>query len=155
MRVGQRIADVGCDGHGMGAGQAALALDHERHIRAIDVFHDDVEQAARGLPEVIHSHNAWMAELGHGLRLVFEALSEVVLPVVQLCRQDFDGDEAIQRGLPCQIHRTHATPAQTAQDFVVREMRGHLLWQRHSGLLGLDWLLWRRAHGLGEKASRA
>jgi hypothetical protein len=93
--VGQRIAHMRGDGHGVGAVQAALLGDHLLHIRALDVFHDDVEQAIRGLPKIKHGDDAGMAELGHGLCFVLEALGEAHVAGIEIGRQDLDGDEPV------------------------------------------------------------
>jgi hypothetical protein len=84
------------DGERVVLRQLALALDHLRHIGAIDELHDDVELAFGRFAKVVHMHNRRVIHLRHRARLVLEALDELHVVFPGLRREDFDGDDAIQ-----------------------------------------------------------
>jgi hypothetical protein len=74
MGVSQGIADMGSNGERVFHGKATIRRDHLLHVRALDIFHDEVEEPLGGLAGVINRNDSGMGKASHCLRLALEPL---------------------------------------------------------------------------------
>ena len=80
---------------------------------AIHKFHEQVIHAAR-LAEIMDGDDVGVAQSRKGLGLFFEARGEGGVFLASR-REDFQGDQAVEAGLACSVHDTHAAPSEASR----------------------------------------
>ena len=88
-------------------------------VHPVHELHEEEEQPV-GLTELVERDDAGMIELGQRLGLAGEAFREGRI-AADAGREDFEGDDAVERLLPGFVDRPHAALADEAQDFQLRE----------------------------------
>jgi len=124
LRMGefQSITYLPDDIERLGQGQWT-SLDQLMEIRAIHMFHHEIERSSAGFPEVMDRHNVRMIQPGKGLGFASETFGRRGI-ATQLGRKDFQCHLPVQRYLPRLIDGTHAAATEHA-DF--REAGEHIL----------------------------
>ncbi len=103
---------------------------------AVHEAHHEEHQVAP-LLDGVNRDDVGVGEPGGGARLLEEAVAEFEARR-EVARQQFDGDQAVQRHVARQQHDAHAAPAQLALDRV--SAGEHLLERQEFRAIGLDHL---------------
>jgi hypothetical protein len=82
------------------------------------VFHGD-KGFAIFFAEVMNSANVWMAQRGGGLGFASKVLQGLMI-VGQLCRQKFQGEEAVEPGVLSLLDHSHAATTEFFYDAIVQ-----------------------------------
>ena len=110
----QGIADLRHDGQRLARRQTP-GFEQLAQVHPVHELHEKVEQPV-GLAELVERDDAGMVELGQRLGLAGEAFGKGRV-VADARRQDFQGDDAVERLLPGFVDRAHAALADESQDF--------------------------------------
>ena len=94
-------------------------------IHAIDELHDEISKAT-ALTKIMHRDDARMAEAGEHTAFAIKALRKARRGREGL-GQHFEGDDAVELGLPRFENRTHAAVTDEAEDFKVWKRGGDFL----------------------------
>jgi hypothetical protein len=114
MRVTQAAAQLGEHPHRLPGLQPALALHPRGQGLSLNETHHEAHQTVV-LAEGQEGNDVGMRELSRGPRLAPETLAQI-RRLGAFGRQNLDRDQAIERRLPGEAHRTHPAPAEEPFD---------------------------------------
>jgi hypothetical protein len=142
VRIGQRITHLR-DKAADALRRHFTALNQAVQIQSVHMLHHQVKVALCGLAEIIHRRDVRMIEPGHGACFRDEAAC-VLLILRGGDWQELDGHPAVQRRLPGQIHRAHATHAENVVKLILRQQHPHFLQRREGDTLREGGFVWIR-----------